>query len=45
MDNSAEYVVVANTERGADLQAGDVVITSGNMNLADQTEVVVKGND
>ncbi len=42
MDNSSEYVVAPNTDRGADLQAGDVVITSGNMNLADQTEVVVK---
>lgn len=42
MDNSSEYVVTANTERGADLQAGDIIIVSGNMNLANETEVVVK---
>jgi hypothetical protein len=42
MDNSSQYVVVANTERGADLQAGDIIIITGNLNLANETEVVVK---
>ena len=42
MDNSSEYVVTANTVRGADLQAGDIIIVSGNLNLANETEVVIK---
>lgn len=39
--NSREYVVAPNTDRGADLSVGDVVITSGNLNLADNSEVTV----
>ena len=39
--NSREYVVEANTDRGADLAAGDLVITSGNLNLADGSEVTL----
>jgi RND family efflux transporter MFP subunit len=42
MDNSDEYVVEANTERQADLQAGDTVIISGNLNLAHETAVAIK---
>ena len=42
MDNSSEYVVTANTDRGADLSAGDMIIVLGNLNLADGTSVVVK---
>lgn len=42
MDNSAEYAVVANEERGAELSPGDSVIVSGNLNLADGSEVSVK---
>ncbi len=42
MDNSNEYVVEANTERQADLQAGDTVIISGNLNLAHETAVSIK---
>ena len=38
--NSKEYVVAPNTDRGAELNAGDLVITSGNLNLADGSEVV-----
>lgn len=42
MDNSDEYVVEANLDRQADLQAGDTVIISGNMNLAHETAVSIK---
>ncbi len=37
--NSDEYVVEANTQRGAELNIGDLVITSGNLNLADGSVV------
>ena len=30
-----------NTERGADLSPGDIVIVSGNLNLADGSEVTI----
>ena len=39
--NSKEYVVEANKERGAELNVGDVVITTGNLNLADGSEVTL----
>lgn len=42
MSNSESHSVVANTDRGADLAAGDTVIVSGNLNLADGSEVVLK---
>ncbi len=42
MDNSSEYVVEANAERDADLQAGDSIIISGNLNLAHETPVSIK---
>jgi RND family efflux transporter MFP subunit len=37
--NSTEHVVAPNLERGADLNVGDVIITSGNLNLGDGTDV------
>ena len=37
--NNKEYVVEANKERGAELNVGDIIITSGNLNLADGSEV------
>ena len=40
--NSDSYVVSANADRGAALQVGDHVIVSGNLNLADGSEVVLK---
>ena len=40
--NSREYVVEANEERGATLNIGDVIITSGNLNLADGSAVKIK---
>ena len=40
--NSKEYVVCANEERGAELKVGDIIITSGNLNLADGSEVTIK---
>ncbi len=42
MDNSSEYVVAPNTERGADLAVGDLIIFSGNLNLANETVVEIK---
>lgn len=42
--NSREYVVEANTDRGADLAEGDLIITSGNLNIADGSEVTL-GNE
>lgn len=40
--NSDSYAVVANKERNAELRSGDVVITSGNFNLADNAQVEVQ---
>lgn len=42
--NSHEYVVEANRDRGAELNPGDLVIVSGNLNLADGSEVSVGGS-
>lgn len=42
MSNSTEHAVTANRDRGASLAAGDSVIVSGNLNLADGSEVTVK---
>lgn len=42
--NSNEYVVAANTDRGAELNEGDLIITSGNLNLADGSEVTIADN-
>lgn len=39
--NSREYVVEANRDRGAELDPGDLVIVSGNLNLADGSEVTL----
>lgn len=39
--NGDAFAVEANTERGADLSEGDVVIVSGNLNLADGSVVSV----
>lgn len=41
MSNSTEHVVEANTLRGAYLNIGDLVITSGNLNLGDNTAVEI----
>lgn len=37
--NSESYVVEANSDRGAELSEGDLVIVSGNLNLADGSAV------
>ncbi len=42
MSNSTSHVVAANRDRGAELNLGDVVITSGNLNLADGSTVEVR---
>lgn len=42
MTNSNSCVVVANEDRGAELKEGDAVIISGNLNLADGSNVEIK---
>ncbi len=42
MANNNQYVVTANTERNAELNEGDAIITSGNLNLGDASDVEVK---
>ena len=42
--NSREYVVEANRDRGAELAPGDLIIVSGNLNLADGSEVTAEGS-
>lgn len=40
--NSDSYALVANSDRGAELGEGDMVIVSGNLNLADGSSVKLK---
>lgn len=40
--NSDSHAVTANTDREAELEAGDTVIISGNLNLAEGSEVTLK---
>lgn len=40
--NSDSHAVSANVDRGATLEAGDTVIVSGNLNLAEGSEVILK---
>lgn len=42
--NSESYAVRANADRGAELKEGDLVIVSGNLNLADGSTVTLKKN-
>ena len=42
MSNTTEHVVEANKDRGADLELGDLIITSGNLNLGDEAPVVLE---
>lgn len=44
MSNSDSHAVQANTDRGAELNVGDAVIVSGNLNLADGSDVEIKPN-
>ncbi len=39
MSNTTEHVVEANQERGAELNPGDLIIVTGNLNLGDDTSV------
>lgn len=41
-ENSDSYIVRAHPEKGATLEPGDIIITSGNLNLAHESEVKVK---
>lgn len=40
--NSESFAIQANTDRGAELHEGDLIIVSGNLNLADGSRVVLK---
>lgn len=42
MENSKEYVIIANESRGAEIAVGDSIIVSGNLNLADNSSVEIK---
>ena len=42
MSNSAEHIVEPNSERGAELNIGDSIIISGNLNLGDNVEIEVE---
>lgn len=42
MSNTTEHVVEPNKDRGAELNVGDRIITSGNLNLGDDAEVVIE---
>lgn len=41
--NSESFAIQANSDRGAELHEGDLIIVSGNLNLADGSKVVIKG--
>ena len=40
--NSDSYVVTANREKRVELKEGDIIITSGNLNLAHESLVEIK---
>ena len=42
LSNTKEHVVVPNDDRGAILNVGDIIITSGNLNLGDDAPVVIE---
>ena len=42
MSNTTQHVVEPNLDRGADLNVGDLIITSGNLNLGDDAQVVIE---
>jgi len=42
MSNSEAHVVTANAEKNAELNVGDIIITSGNLNLANDSKVEIK---
>lgn len=42
MSNTTQHVVEANKDRGADLNVGDLIITSGNLNLGDDAPVEIE---
>ena len=42
MSNTTQHVVEANKDRGAELNVGDLIITSGNLNLGDAAPVTLE---
>ena len=41
-ENSSSYTIVANTDRAAELNEGDTIIISGNLNLAHESDVKIE---
>ncbi len=42
LENSTSYAVIAHPEKGATLEPGDSVIISGNLNLAHESDVILR---
>jgi len=42
MENSTSYTVIAHPDKGGSLSSGDTVIISGNLNLAHDSQVVIR---
>ncbi len=42
MSNSTEHIIEANSDRHSELNIGDLIVTSGNLNLGDDVEIEVK---
>ena len=40
-ENSSSYTIIANRDRGAEINEGDTVIVSGNLNLAHESKVEI----
>ena len=43
--NISQYAVTGNARKETKIEDGDVVITSGNLNLADRTEVILRARE
>lgn len=41
-ENTTSYSIIANSDKGAKLEAGDTVIVSGNLNLAHESRVTIE---
>lgn len=42
MSNATEHIIEANAERRSELNVGDLIVTSGNLNLGDDVEIEVE---
>jgi hypothetical protein len=41
MSNTEYHVIEANSDRGASIEVGDLIVTSGNLNLGDDTPIEI----